>query len=102
MKHINFFNSMKYIGLILILSFFIFHNIILVIIGNAIAIFEINKKNFSLNIDKFKNIYNKHEDYKVLIQEPIDKNEKVINSPESQLSLVESIEEFGFIPSNNN
>tara|TARA_Y100001968_G_C19254097_1_gene665893 strand:+ start:538 stop:828 length:291 start_codon:yes stop_codon:yes gene_type:complete len=91
MKYITL-NQGKYFSLILVLSFFLLHNIYIVIFGIIIALYEINK-NYIYNLIKF-NSKNKSS------QE--DSEYRKLNSEVSRLKLVDAIEELGFIPSRDN
>ena len=77
----------EYSSLILVVSYFGLHNIYIVFLGINLAIYAINKKL----------IHNKIKDNIVI--KNIIKNKKEITSKKSKLSLVEIIEESGFIPS---
>ena len=86
----------EYLSLILVLSFFIIHNIYLEFIGIGLAILSINK---SVIISIFNAII-------VINDKKIKSNQqketlKNLNTikDKSILSLVETIEESGFIPS---
>ena len=90
---------LKYISFIFVLSFFAFHNIVLVLIGIIFAIFEINKNYiysfFSFIRNKSPNTETKELEEEDRITAIIIKSEK----EDIKLSLVEQIEELGFIPS---
>ena len=90
---------LEYLSLLLVISFVVFHNISIVLIGIALSLYIINKKlideclefiisktNFSASNKKISLILKK-----ALL---IDKNKD-----NSQISLVEAIEESGYIPS---
>ena len=103
MKNFRIMLVIEYLSLILILSYFLIHNIYMVLIGISFSIYLINinlinscmryisKKLFSqkASIDLNKN-------YK--LKKSIPDNIK-IKTEDSKLSLVETIEELGFIPS---
>ena len=86
----------EYLSLALVLSFFIIHNIYLEFIGIGLALLSINKKliigitNTKIEINNKKISSNiqkeKSKNYITIKEKPI-------------LSLVETIEESGFIPS---
>ena len=86
----------EYLSLILVLSFFIIHNIYLEFIGIGLALLSINKKliigitNTKIEINNKKISSN--------IQKEKSKNSITIKE-KPILSLVETIEESGFIPS---
>ena len=100
MKQTNAFKVIEYLSIILVLSFFIYKNIYFVIIGICFSIYSLNR----VSINKLiKNIFiiielehnNKLDD--VLCIESKDLN---YEQRETDLNLVERIEELGFIPSN--
>ena len=94
----NKFNSylIEYLSLILVLSFFIIHNIYLEFIGIGLAILSINK---SVIISIFNPIIVINDKkIKTNQQKETSKNLNTIKE-KSILSLVETIEESGFIPS---
>ena len=94
----NKFNSylIEYLSLILVLSFFIIHNIYLEFIGIGLAILSINK---SVIISIFNPIIVINDKkIKSNQQKETSKNLNTIKE-KSILSLVETIEESGFIPS---
>ena len=101
MNNINKLEMINYLSLILVLSYLLFHNIYLVIIGLLLAIFSVN----ILLINNLKIIIDKK--IKLLIKgikNFFKKDGKSLNleSDDTQtLSLVEAIEESGFIPSAN-
>ncbi len=78
----------KYFSLTLVLSFFILHNILLVLFGIFFALYDLNKNLLykKVKIDSIKKSTKK--DIKSDIED-------------TNLSLVYEIEEFGFIPSIN-
>ena len=89
----------EYISLLLVLSFFLFHNIYIEFIGIIIALLSINK----VFIDVLFNSQNK----KGLIGNKIKKDNlykleyknRISSHNDSDSSLVQKIEELGFIPS---
>ena len=87
---------LEYLSLALVLSFFIIHNIYLEFIGIGLALLSINKKliigitNTKIEINNKKISSN--------IQKEKSKN-SIIVKEKPILSLVETIEESGFIPS---
>ena len=90
-------NPMELLSLVLVISFFIFHNIYLVIFGMCLALFLINKNNSEILVKTNKK--------KIINKEVETVNHKHINETRieaesecSPLSLVEAIEEYGFIP----
>ena len=103
MKKIKINEIVEYLSPIFVVSYFFIHNIFLVLIGIIFSIYiiNINKINILINsINKIFVIKNESEDP--------NKNDKEINlntinikstKEEIKLTLVEEIEEFGFIPS---
>ena len=103
MKNSKMDQLVKYTSPILILSYFFIHNIILVLIGITFSLYLINiniNNNLKKSIDKKFFIINESKD--------LNKKDKKINSntinikstkEDKKLTLVEEIEEFGFIPS---
>ena len=93
----------EYFSPTLIFSYFFIHNIFLVLIGITFALYLININminNLKKSINKNVAVKNKSKDF--------NKNEKKINyntinikstKEDKKLTLVEEIEEFGFIPS---
>ena len=86
----------EYLSLILVLSFFIIHNIYLEFIGIGLALLSINKK-LIIGITNTKIEIN---DKKIKSNIQKEKSKNLITIKEKPiLSLVETIEESGFIPS---
>ena len=103
MKKIKINQVIEYLSPILVFSYFFVHNIFLVLIGIIFSIYLIN-------INKINNIIKSINKIFVIKNESkgSNKNDKEINSntinkkstkEETKLTLVEEIEEFGFIPS---
>ena len=103
MKTIKINQVIEYLSLIMVFSYFIIHNIFLVLIGITFSLYLINI-NMINNIKKsiYKNLHVKNE------SKELNKNNKEINSntinikstkEDKKLTLVEEIEESGFIPS---
>ena len=91
----------EYLSLILVLSFFLIKNIYLVLIGIILALYKINEKILNKLIISFEIKNSKKEDIKIdssirKDNENIESNNEII-----KLTLVETIEETGFIPSDN-
>ena len=86
----------EYLSLILVLSFFIIHNIYLELIGIGLAILSINKSAIISIFNPIIVINDKK--IKSNQQKETSKNLNTIKE-KSILSLVETIEESGFIPS---
>ena len=103
MKKIKINQVIEYLSPILVFSYFFIHNIFLVLIGITFSLYLINI-NMINNLKKsiYKNLAVKKE------SKDLNKNQKKINSntinlkstkEDKKLTLVEEIEEFGFIPS---
>ena len=103
MKKIKINQVIEYLSPIMVFSYFFIHNIFLVLIGITFSLYLINI-NMINNLKKsiYKNVDVKNE------SKDLNKNEKKINSntinikstkEDKKLTLVEEIEEFGFIPS---
>ena len=95
----------EYLSPILILSYFYIHNILLVLIGISFSLYLINIK----FINKFFRSINKSIIFSKLAKE-LNKNDNETKSnsinlrtkkEDKKLTLVETIEELGFIPSIN-
>ena len=93
----------EYLSPTLILSYFLFHNIFLVLVGISLSLYLINI-NFIINL---KNLIYKHlfinKESKIFLKEKKIIKSKAINLKSTKeagkLSLVEEIEELGYIPS---
>ncbi len=93
----------EYLSMGLVLSYFIIHNIYFVLIGITFSIYLINIE----LINSIKGSIYKSLDIKNISRNLIknikevksNSNEIKITTEESKLTLVEAIEEFGFIPS---
>ena len=89
----------NYLSLILVLTYFIFHSIILVLMGISLSLYVIYKDSLKSLLDKFKTKKSKEESI-----EPSDciiednANKQMIND-NSKDRLVDIVEELGFIPS---
>jgi len=103
MKKIKINQVIEYLSPIMVFSYFFIHNIFLVLIGITFSLYLINI-NMINNLKKliYKNLAVKNE------SKDLNKNQKKINSntinlkstkEDKKLTLVEEIEEFGFIPS---
>ena len=102
MKIITIYTIIEYLSLTMILSYVLVHNIYFVFIGLIFSIYMINKnhinslmKSFRNNvfIDKLSKEVRKNEHVRISNSTNIDSN-KV----KRDLTLVESIEELGYIP----
>ena len=100
MKKIKVNRMIEYLSPTVVFSYFFIHNIFLVLIGITFSLYLININNLKKSINKVLAV---KSEYKGL-----NKNEKKINSntinikstkEDKKLTLVEEIEEFGFIPS---
>ena len=105
MKKLKINQVIEYLSPILVFSYFFVHNIFLVLIGIIFSLYLINI-NMINNLKKSinKNFMIKNE------SKESNKNDKEINSntiiikstkKNNKLTLVEEVEEFGFIPSIN-
>ena len=106
MKKTKLNHAIEYLSSTLVLSYFFIHNIVLVLIGMTFSLYLINI-NFINRIAKsvYKNLVNtkksielnaKHTDIET---NPINKKS---TKEDTKLTLVETIEELGFIPSLDN
>ncbi len=103
MREIQIKPNLEYLCPTLILSYIFLHNIYLVLIGNAISLYLINSNSvnrFILYVNNNSINKNKSRDLNNNINEKIS-NSNHINSirEDPKISLVEVIEELGFIPS---
>ena len=103
MKKIKINEVIEYLSPTLVFSYFFVHNIFLVLIGIIFSLYLININMFN-NLKKSinKNLFIKNK------SKALNKNNKEINyntidikstREDKKLTLVEEIEEFGFIPS---
>ena len=88
--------GLKYLSLGLVLSYFFVENIYLVIFGILVALIEI-----TYNADYLGFIYKRSEKKYIdkILSDEIRNNEKKLNKRDNKLTLVERIEELGYIPS---
>ena len=92
---------LEYLSLAMILSYILVHNIFVVLIGIFISLYLVNKS----IIDNFRNLL-----YKITHKNQIKKGEPKnfkantinLDMEDSRLTLAETIEELGFIPSIDN
>ena len=103
MKKIKINHLLEYLSLPLILSYFLIHNIFLVVIGIIFSLYLINANYINILLKPVlkkiidKNISNEMiKNYKATKS---DSNQLKLTKEVGQLSLVETIEELGFIPS---
>ena len=96
---------LEYLSLILILSFLLVHNIILVLFGVFISLYLINI-DFIQSVERYiSNISSIQKQYRAsdkqnTLTASLQAN-KNIAIEDSNLTLVETVEELGFIPSKN-
>ena len=106
MKKTKLNHAIEYLSSTLVLSYFFIHNIFLVLIGITFSLYVINI-NFITRIIKAinKNLVNKKESIELNTNDtkiktnPINKKS---TKEDTKLTLVETIEELGFIPSLDN
>ena len=94
-------NYKEHLSLLLVLSYFFFHNILMVISGVMLALYTINISFINNHISKDMNTVKRKDDKEVKIDPDIEIDlERADSSNEGGLiSLVDVIEESGFIPS---
>ena len=91
-------NFMETLSFLLVISFFIIHNIYLVIIGISLAYYLLRKNKLDIHTKNEKKEIIKDE-IKVIESVQIVNSNENSDVKDSPLTLVEAIEEFGFIPS---
>ena len=97
MKNINT-NGIGYLSLILVLSFFLFHDIKLVLIGVIFSLYIINKDTLNRFIT-FITMKEEKKDKKIIdISKKKEYQNISENKRDSELKLAKSVEETGFIP----
>ena len=103
MKNNKINNHLEYLSLTLIISYFFVDNIVFVLIGIILSIYLININFINIFI---KSIYKRFTINQISIdlnknanKQTSDPIEKKIKKDYSKLTLVETIEELGFIPS---
>ena len=103
MQRNNINNLLEYLSPILILSYFLFHNIIPVLIGISFSLYLINIDFINSLGESIKMIFarEKLSKYSNKDNQTIKDYPYLINftKENSELTLVETIEELGFIPS---
>ena len=90
---------MDYVSLFLVISFFVLHNIYIVIFGIIIALYLINKNYIKDKILTINSIFLINEECNL---KDIDNTDLTIPESikeDSILTLVEKIEKYGYIPS---
>ena len=103
MKKSKLYHLIEYLPLFLIISYFFIHNIIIVLIGTLLSLGFINNNLIAYFIKYIKSksqirnkLINTNDiDKKIVSQYQKDRQSK----GESKLTLVETIEELGYIPS---
>ena len=90
-------NLLESLSLVLVLSYFLINDIKLVFIGIIFSIYQINKNSIHSTIELLKN--KQIDDDGVKMTDPIEIN---TNDQASRYSLVDTVEELGFIPSIKN
>tara|TARA_Y100001968_G_C19288926_1_gene683190 strand:+ start:90 stop:404 length:315 start_codon:yes stop_codon:yes gene_type:complete len=92
-------DPMESLSLLLVTSFYIFHNIYIVLIGVCLSLYIINKDNndLSLKLKKNKELDKDNIKHNSVITREI--NTKISKKDDFNMNLVETIEKYGFIPS---
>ena len=93
-------HNIEYLSLILVLSFFVIHNIYLVFMGISICIYLDNKNNVDNLFILLKSKYQIEKKSQINSQADSNNDTNEKNNEIPSLSLVETIEILGFIPSN--
>ena len=101
MKNYRIDKVIEYFSLILVISFFIFHNINLVLIGITLSIYIINNNKISNKPILNKSIQENRDHEEMNSSKDIKNKGKILNKIDKESSLVEIIEELGYIPSKN-
>ena len=91
-------NPLEYLSLAMILSYIIFHNILLVLIGILISLCLVNINFIDSHIKLLSEIYQKNQ-IKRSESTKFKANMMNLDVEDSGLTLAETIEELGFIPS---
>ena len=106
MKKTKLNHAIEYLSSTLVLSYFFIHNIFLVLIGITFSFYLININLINKIIKSiYKNLVNKKESIELNAKDtevetnPINEQS---TKKDAKLTLVESIEELGFIPSLDN
>jgi len=92
-------NIIEYISLLLNLSFFLLHNIYIVFIGIILALYIINKKIINKLLGSITDNINKKKSTLKIAYSKRESIEEESIEEDLNLSLVETIEESGYIPS---
>ena len=97
MKNTNSVKSIEHLSLALVLSYFLFHKIYMVITGVILALYIINKE--FINSLTLRDRGKETNKYKIDNQRKKDDKDRISNNDDNLISLVETIEESGYIPS---
>ena len=92
---------LKYLSLFLVISFWFFHNILPVFIGISIALCDIYENKFIELYNSYKIYKDNEKEKRNNIQKKVVNQNIIINDDSNIISLAETIEELGYIPSNN-
>ena len=95
-------NTIKYFSFALVISFFIIHKIILVFIGILLSLSIMNDNYRYLFIKSKENSQGNKKQIKIDRSIRTKDNVYKLNNKITKLSLVEQVEELGFIPSIEN
>ena len=94
MKNYQFKNLIKFFSITFVLSYFFMHNISIVFMGIILSLYDLNKD----FIDKIFNY--KYKNSRNTNKSPGRQDKKILSdTKDSKISLAETIEELGFIPS---
>ena len=89
--------NLGYLSLALVLSFFIIYNIYIVWLGISLALYTLNMNSINTLV---KNIIHSKKDEEELVINKLNKTTKEgSENKETVISLVETIEKSGYIPS---
>ena len=106
MKKTKLNHAIEYLSSTLVLSYFFIHNIFLVLIGITFSFYVININLINRIIKSiYKNLVNKKESIELNANDMEIKTNainKKSTKEDTKLTLVETIEELGFIPSLDN
>tara|TARA_B100001250_G_scaffold412609_1_gene444311 strand:+ start:107 stop:448 length:342 start_codon:yes stop_codon:yes gene_type:complete len=99
MNNKKIFNLIEYVSAALVFSFFVFHNIALVILGIFISLYAINKY-YIHNLIKFSRLIEiSKKKQQVYTSKEIESEKIELYKIKSGNGLAEKIEELGYIPS---
>ena len=106
MKKTKLNHAIEYLSSSLVLSYFFIHNIFLVMIGITFSLYLININKLNIIIKSiYKNLVTKKESIELNTEDTeVETNQinKQSTKEDTKLTLVETIEELGFIPSLDN